>query len=205
MVSGWWVAQCKIKMNRGAGGSEDYSSFLTAFRNNEHEPVITCVSVCGRIVFLSVRKHWEMCVRWYFTAGPSGRLKEDSTSTGSTWKPSVHIISSVCHLVRVFIAQFIHPQVNDTVCQWHPSPSAPPPPKYYSSLALGRAEGLSWSVLPVGGLLTAGRRGFMLRTNEMLQLEQNEGDGVSPPTQTLRSSSAASVTVPPACLTTSIL
>lgn len=65
------------------------------------------------------------CWNVLLDSGPSGHIKEGSKSRRSTWKPSVHIISPVCHLVRVFIALFIHQQVNDTVCQWHPSLSVP--------------------------------------------------------------------------------
>lgn len=61
----------------------------------------------------------------FLNTGLSGHVKEDSKSRRSTWKPSAHIISSVCHLVRVFIVLFIHQQVNDTVCQWHPFLSIP--------------------------------------------------------------------------------
>lgn len=108
----------------------------------------------------------------FLNAGPSGHVKEDSKFRRSTWKPSVHIISPVCHLVRVFIALFIHQQVNDTVCQWHPSLPVPLGITTAARLALGPAEGLSWSkdLFPVGGLVAVGPRSSMLHSSEMLDL-----------------------------------
>lgn len=79
------------------------------------------------VVLLRTRQPETRSVVKCTSAGASRRrpirtCKRRTASPGDAHgEPSVDIISSVCHLVRVFIVLLIRQQVSDTVRQRHPS------------------------------------------------------------------------------------